>query len=196
MNFARSLTFAIVALAVALFQVATGSTISYTYDAAGRLTSASYNSDTSINYAYDANGNLLRRSTVNGGLDSDGDGIPDAWTQQYFGHPTGQAFDKSRAGDDADGTGMTNLQKYLAGLNPLDPNKVFRITAIVQSGGFQITWSSVPGKNYRVYSTDALGVIFTPLSGIILAGTGETTKSYTDATANGAKRFYQVAVVP
>src|SRR5207302_6046035 len=23
--------------------------------------------------------------------DSDGDGIPDWWTQQYFGHPTGQA---------------------------------------------------------------------------------------------------------
>src|SRR5262245_19197961 len=40
--------------------------------------------------------------------DSDGDGIPDWWMSLYFGHPTGQASDHSRAQDDADGDGMSN----------------------------------------------------------------------------------------
>ena len=33
-------------------------------------------------------------------LDSDGDGIPDNWMMQYFGHATGQAGDLSRAQDE------------------------------------------------------------------------------------------------
>jgi hypothetical protein len=56
---------------------------------------------------------------VYGFTDSDNDGIPDAWTVKYFGHPTGQASDKSRATDDPDGDGLTNLQEYQAGTNPL-----------------------------------------------------------------------------
>jgi alpha-galactosidase len=50
--------------------------------------------------------------------DSDGDGIPDWWMLQYFGHATGLASDKSRAQDDADGDGLTNLQEYQIGTNP------------------------------------------------------------------------------
>jgi Tol biopolymer transport system component len=47
-----------------------------------------------------------------GTLDSDGDGIPDLWMIHYFGHPTGLASDHSRAQDDADGDGMSNLQEF------------------------------------------------------------------------------------
>ena len=42
-----------------------------------------------------------------GGLDSDSDGIPDAWMIQHFGHSTGLASDHSRAQDDADGDGLS-----------------------------------------------------------------------------------------
>jgi hypothetical protein len=54
-------------------------------------------------------------------LDNDGDGIPDWWMIQCFGHPTGQVGDLSRAQDDADGDGMNNLQEFLAGTMPIDP---------------------------------------------------------------------------
>ena len=52
-------------------------------------------------------------------VDTDGDGIPDSWMIQYFGHPTGQASDQSFAWDDPAGDGLSNLQKYLLGLNPM-----------------------------------------------------------------------------
>src|SRR5581483_4129846 len=51
-------------------------------------------------------------------VDTDGDGIPDWWMLQNFGHATGQAADKSRATDDADGDGINNFAEYLAGTNP------------------------------------------------------------------------------
>jgi hypothetical protein len=50
--------------------------------------------------------------------DSDMDGIPDWWTQQYFGHPTGLAVDGSRATDDPDQDGLTNLKEFQFGTNP------------------------------------------------------------------------------
>jgi hypothetical protein len=44
-----------------------------------------------------------------GVIDSDQDGIPDAWMIHYFGHPTGQPGNQSLATDDPDGDGMNNL---------------------------------------------------------------------------------------
>ena len=85
-------------------------------------------------------------------VDSDGDGIPDWWMMQYFGHPTGQAADNSRAQDDADGDGMSNLQEFLAGTNPTDPNSVFRIqpSQVLLPNAVQFSWPTLPGKNFQV----------------------------------------------
>ena len=51
-----------------------------------------------------------------------GDGIPDNWRTYYFGHPTGQAGDLSRATDDPDKDGLNNLQEFQNGTNPLNPD--------------------------------------------------------------------------
>lgn len=51
---------------------------------------------------------------------SDTDGIPDWWRLAYFGHALGEASDKSRGSDDADGDGVSNLTEYLHGTNPLN----------------------------------------------------------------------------
>ena len=56
------------------------------------------------------------------GGDSDGDGIPDGWMIVHFGHAAGMAGDLSRADDDPDGDGLTNLQEYLSGTDPLNPD--------------------------------------------------------------------------
>ncbi|HEV2329879.1 MAG TPA: alpha-amylase family glycosyl hydrolase [Verrucomicrobiae bacterium] len=52
---------------------------------------------------------------------SDTDGIPDWWRLAWFGHPLGEAADKSRGSDDADGNGISNLTKYLTRTDPLNP---------------------------------------------------------------------------
>ena len=89
-------------------------------------------------------------------VDSDGDGIPDWWMIQYFGHPTGEASDNSLASDDADGDGASNLQEYLAGTDPTNPNSVFRLSAAAPvNNTISLTWLAVPGKSYQIqYNTN------------------------------------------
>ncbi|MFD2033845.1 polysaccharide lyase [Belliella marina] len=47
-------------------------------------------------------------------LDSDGDGIPDAWEKRYGLNPN----DPSDANNDINGDGYTNLEKYINGIDP------------------------------------------------------------------------------
>ena len=61
-----------------------------------------------------------------GSMDSDGDGIPDAWEDQYGLN----SHNPADANQDPDGDGMTNLQEYLAGTSPIDPNSRLRILTI------------------------------------------------------------------
>jgi WD40-like Beta Propeller Repeat len=90
--------------------------------------------------------------------DTDGDKLPDWWMLQYFGHPTGDAGDNSRAQDDADGDGMSNLQEYLTGTNPRDSTSVFRlqIAAMISTNTMALTWISVPGGSYQIQYKDNL----------------------------------------
>jgi hypothetical protein len=97
------------------------------------------------------------------------------------------------ANGDPDGDGFTNLQEYLAGTDPKDPNSLLRINPL--SGGGQIvTWRSVPGKNYQVSATPALGSPFQLMSGTLTAFGGTT--SFTNSTPAAARQFYRVQVVP
>jgi Tol biopolymer transport system component len=82
--------------------------------------------------------------------DSDGDGIPDWWMIKYFGHPTGQAYDHSRAQDDADGDGFTNYQEFLTGTDPTNPNSYFHLQISQASPNLLLSWPSVPGKSYQL----------------------------------------------
>ena len=134
--------------------------------------------------------------TVLPGTDSDGDGIPDWWTQQYFGHPTGQAGDLSRADDDEDGDGRSNLQEYLAGTVPTDPNSVLalRISAFTAPGAnVLLTWPAVPGRSYQIQYKDNLTdpAWLNITGGVNVVGNqGRFT-----APANSAGRYFQVVVV-
>ena len=59
--------------------------------------------------------------------DTDQDGLPDRWMTNYFGHTNGLASDKSRAQDDADGDGATNLEEYQSGTDPTNNLSVFKL---------------------------------------------------------------------
>jgi len=117
-----------------------GSTIAFLNLGSGLVTG-------DLNRVPDAFGTLLDAALI----DSDGDGITDWWMMKYFGHPTGQAYDHSLASDDADGDGESNLEEYLAGTDPTNPNSVFRLLASVPAGNtMTLTWFAVPGKDYQV----------------------------------------------
>ena len=70
---------------------------------------------------------------VAGEADSDGDGIPDWYCDKYslWGKP---GEHKNIAASDDDGDGLTNLEEYLGGSNPLDPNDPVHTTLVPVDG--------------------------------------------------------------
>jgi hypothetical protein len=134
---------------------------------------------------------------VNLWIDSDGDGIPDNWMIQYFGHATGQADDLSRAQDDADGDGVSNLAEYLAGTGPKDANSYLHISSFTVGGtnGVLVVWGSATNKLYSVQRASAVGngAVFTNLAQHLLSTPPQN--SYLDTTAtNSAAFFYRIRV--
>lgn len=130
--------------------------------------------------------------------DSDGDGIPDWWMLQTFGHATGQAADKSRATDDADGDGMNNLAEYLCGTDPTDADSYLRMISVTKTNGdVSVSWMAVGGRSYVVEAATNLNRTnnFNAVSPQIDVGNaGETPTTFLDAGAgtNSPLRLYRV----
>ncbi len=125
--------------------------------------------------------------------DAVSDGIPDAWMTNYFGHAAPQAGDKSRAGDDADGDKLTNLQEYMAGQNPKLASSAQRIS-LVQTNTLQ--WQTKAYELYEIQSTT------NPASGnwsrygnpvIPLSATGAMANVY---APSAPRQFFRVVKVP
>ncbi len=132
-------------------------------------------------------------------LDSDADGIPDWWMLGYFNHSTGQAGDNSMANQDADGDGMSNLQEFLTGTDPLDANSAFRITAIKLVGSdVQVSWTTVAGKTNQLQRALSPNSSAAWLSvGSITLGNGSiVTQPDPGAATNAPAQFYRVRLVP
>ncbi len=127
-----------------------------------------------------------------GGGDIDGDGIPDAWMTRYFGHPTGKPEDQSTANQDADGDGMTNLQEYLAGTNPLDPASDLRLT-MTTDASVELSFTAAADRSYTVEYSDSLAPDNWQRLADIPALSSPPTRQVQiqDTTPNGT-RYYRV----
>lgn len=78
-------------------------------------------------------------------VDSDNDGLADAWEIQNFGSLS------AGPNQDPDGDGVSNLNEYRAGTNPNDPASRFEVVEIAKGdNGVSIRWSSQPQRKYRV----------------------------------------------
>ena len=121
------------------------------------------------------------------------DGLPIAWLLTYFGTTN------VNANADPDGDGMSNMQEYLAGTDPTNPNSNLRITAeSFASGGTSasLTWHSVMTRYYYIQKTPALGSPVWTDSGLGLISPfigSTTTAGFTDTSAPA--RFYRVQAV-
>jgi hypothetical protein len=131
-------------------------------------------------------------------LDTDGDGIPDWWMLAYFNHPTGEAGDNSLASDDADGSGFSNLQDFLAGTDPLDPSTAFRITNITIVGSdVDVTWTTEPSKTNQLQRSSALSTNASWSNvGPLTLGTGSPVTQTDFGAATNPPAFYRVRLVP
>jgi NHL repeat len=118
------------------------------------------------------------------------DGIPDSWRLRYFGTIYNQL---SVSNADADGTGMNNWQKYLAGLDPTDPTSVLNEGTdqpMAQSSqDHVIYWPSVNGQTYIIKRSAAL---FSGQWTAISTNIGDGTYMEIHDAAAGPNSYYQV----
>ena len=86
-------------------------------------------------------------------LDSQGDGLPDSWALQHFGSSAPSAAALSRASDDRDKDGFTNLQEFLVGTFPADADSRLAVRFF---DGQTIEWNASPYSLYTFESSTDL----------------------------------------
>jgi hypothetical protein len=129
--------------------------------------------------------------------DVDGDGIPDAWCQDYFGHASGQAGDHSRATDDFDGDGMTNGAEYIAGTDPTNPSsylKVEPLTTLASSNLLvRIEFNAVSNRTYTIESSPSVAPpMWSRVSDIVAAATNRAVILLHPQPAQTPMRTYRL----
>jgi hypothetical protein len=121
--------------------------------------------------------------------DTDGDGMPDDWENQY-GLNRANAAD---ANQDADGDGMTNLQEYLAGTHPKQAGSLLRVNATrTGSGGVLLSFTAVAGRSYSVLYKDRLADVGWVRLTTVPPQTATQTFTVQDDSATLPQRFYRV----
>jgi len=137
-----------------------------------------------------ATGGRLNLSAI---VDTDGNGLPDWWELQYFGHLTGT----DPAGD-PDQDGEDNLAEFLAGTDPTDPSSVFHLITPVPLAGnrWRMEWPSVAGRYYRILrSTNLISGVNTVVQTNLAATPPFNIFTDTPPTSASAT-FYQLQLEP
>ena len=127
--------------------------------------------------------------------DTNGDGLTDSWQMFYF--MSADALDAAPELD-PDFDGMTNLDEYLAGTDPTDPESALKITAFSLASAeqaFQLAFPSVLQHYYQVQRTaDLLNPEWKGFTNAVF-GTGASLPQVGPYDASQPKMFYRVQLV-
>ncbi|MGE3309430.1 MAG: hypothetical protein AB7O66_05615 [Limisphaerales bacterium] len=90
------------------------------------------------------------------GIDSDGDGIPDAWEEALIAATGGgRSLKDILPNQDDDRDGLTNLQEYLAGTYAFDPADGFALAIVSTSAGRSLLeFTAIRGRTYSIQASD------------------------------------------
>jgi subtilisin family serine protease len=126
-------------------------------------------------------------------VDTDGNGLPDWWEQQFFGHLTG-----TDPNADPDHDGASNLAEYLAGTDPTSFNSALRLTALraADTNGVVLEWPSVMGRYYRLLRATNLFSGFDSLVLTNLAATPPLNTATDTALPSAGPRYYRLELEP
>jgi hypothetical protein len=137
----------------------------------------------------------VQTDIIQPGLDSDGDGITDAWELTYTNTLT--AFSVS---SDADGDGVSDLNEHLADTSPMSADEHLRITAYSAAFGNSdvtntLTWTSRESRCYRLNSkTNLSGAVSWAEANAIFApdAGGSTTRMLALPGLASNERYFRV----
>ncbi|MDB6151803.1 MAG: hypothetical protein JWL90_256 [Chthoniobacteraceae bacterium] len=120
-------------------------------------------------------------------LDSDGDGLPDAWEQANGLNPF-----FNDAAEDPDKDGRVNALEYLAGTDPRSGSSVLASSASAAAGGgFAVNFTAQIGKTYTVQWKDALSEPTWKKLSDVPSGAARNVE-VVDSQVAGKARFYRV----
>lgn len=99
------------------------------------------------------------------GLDSDGDGIPDAWERALMQMLGGNlSLGDVRPGDDSDADGLSNLEEYLAGTYAFDPADGFALAILAETSERPVLeFTAIRGRSYTILASETMNG-WTPVS--------------------------------
>ena len=127
--------------------------------------------------------------TNDSNIDSDGDGLADAWENLYFGNLT-----QTGAGD-SDGDGQSNSSEQAAGTAPNNGTSVLAVTTVAKAGNLvDLTFNSVAGKKYIAQSS--AGTSGWLDTGSEVTATGPTTTITGVSGGAGDKFYFRIRLVP
>lgn len=99
---------------------------------------------------------LKTRIDLTLGVDSDGDGLPDAWEQALI-DIYGGTLGSIGPNDDTDGDGISNINEYIAGTYAFDPTDGFKLSILSANNGHsQLEFLGIRGRTYTIQESPTM----------------------------------------
>jgi len=118
-------------------------------------------------------------------------------------YESGRGLDPVNAADrltDLDQDGQSNFAEFLAGTAPNNAASRLEITAATvnrDTGAYSLRWTSVPGRNYRVYASALPGAdTGSSITPVFPAAAGATTTFSGTLGGPPIRQFFSVRVIP